>query len=160
DLIAVAGETGESEAAEFIARLRAAPGCGDIPVVVIAPYEDRDCIDRALAAGAADHLISPVDHHEFRTRIGNLLRYRSPAPAPAPPPVEEARPRFDVAEAHERLLRVLDAIPAMVCATGPDGRYRFVNHPFAEFVGRRAKQLLGRGPAEAQDDAVGRLIAE
>jgi two-component system, cell cycle sensor histidine kinase PleC len=157
DLIAVAGETGEAEAAEFIARLRAVPGCGEIPVVVIAPYEDRDCIDRALAAGAADHLISPVDHHEFRTRIGNLLRYRHAA---APPPAEEKRPRFDVAEAHERLLRVLDSIPAMVCATGADGRYRFVNHPFAEFVGRRAKQLLGREPGEAHDDALGRLIAE
>jgi PAS domain S-box-containing protein len=157
DLIVVAGETGEGEAAEFIARLRAVPGCGETPVVVIAPYEDRDCIDRALAAGAADHLISPVDHNEFRTRIGNLLRYRRIA---APPPTEEPRPRFDVAEAHERLLRVLDAIPAMVCATGADGRYRFVNHPFAEFVGRRAKQLLGRGPAEAHDDALGRLIAE
>jgi PAS domain S-box-containing protein len=156
DLVAVAGETGESEAAEFIARLRAVPGCADTPVVVIAPYEDRDCIDRALAAGAADHLISPVDHHEFRTRIGNLLRYRQGA---APPP-EEPRPRVDVSEAHERLLRVLDGIPAMVCATGADGRYRFVNHPFAEFAGRRAKQLLGRGPAEAHADALGRLIAE
>jgi len=158
DLVAVAGETGEAEAAEFIARLRTVPGCTDTPVVVIAPYEDRDCIDRALAAGAADHLISPVDHHEFRTRIGNLLRYRGPAAAAVP--AEEPRPRFDVAEAHERLLGVLDAIPAMVCATGADGRYRFVNHPFAEFAGRRAKQLLGRGPREAHDDALGRLIAE
>jgi two-component system, cell cycle sensor histidine kinase PleC len=160
DLVAVAGETGEGEAAEFIARLRAVPGCADTPVVVIAPYEDRDCIDRALGAGAADHLLSPVDHHEFRTRIGNLLRYRHVAEPPPPLPTEEPRPRFDVREAHERLLRVLDAIPAMVCATGADGRYRFVNHPFAEFVGRRAKQLLGRSPVEAHDDALGRLIAE
>jgi CheY-like chemotaxis protein len=38
DLIAVAGETGEAEAAEFITRLRAVPGCAEIPVVVIAPY--------------------------------------------------------------------------------------------------------------------------
>lgn len=158
DLVLVAGETGDAEAAEFLTRLRDVPGCAEIPVVVIAPYEDRDCIDRALAAGAADHLISPVDHHEFRTRIGNLLRYRRAAEPR--PPAEEPRLRFDVAEAHERLLRVLDAIPAMVCATGADGRYRFVNHPFAEFVGRRAKQLLGRGPAEAHDDALGRLIAE
>jgi PAS domain S-box-containing protein len=160
DLVAVAGETGEAEAAEFIAWLRAVPGCAEVPVVVIAPYEDRDCIDRALAAGAADHLISPVDHHEFRTRIGNLLRYRQPAAAPPPPPPEEPRVRVDLSEAHERLLRVLDGIPAMVCATGADGRYRFVNHAFAEFVGRRAKQLLGRGPAEAHGNALGRLIAE
>ncbi|HEY1795869.1 MAG TPA: ATP-binding protein [Stellaceae bacterium] len=160
DLIVAAGETGEAEAAEFITRLRVVPGCAEVPVVVIAPYEDRDCIDRALAAGAADHLLSPVDHHEFRTRIGNLLRYRRVVEPPSPQPPEEPSPRFDIGEAHERLLRVLDAIPAMVCATGVDGRYRFVNHAFAEFAGRRAKQLLGRGPAEAHDDALGRLIAE
>jgi PAS domain S-box-containing protein len=157
DLVVAAGETGESEAAEFIARLRAVPGCGDIPVVVIAPYEDRDCIDRALAAGAADHLLSPVDHHEFRARIGNLLRLRRTV---EPPPVEAPPSRPDLSDAHERLLRVLDAMPAMVCATGGDGRYLFVNHAFAEFVGRRAKQLLGRRPDEAHDDALGRLIAE
>ncbi|HEX5319265.1 MAG TPA: ATP-binding protein [Stellaceae bacterium] len=156
DLVAVAGDTGEGEAAEFIARLQALPGCFDIPAVVIAPYEDRDCIDRALAAGAADHLLSPVDHHEFRTRIGNLLRYRR---RPEPPADDGIR-RPGLSEANERLLRVLDAVPAMVCATGADGRYLFVNQHFAEFIGRRAKQLVGRRPAEAHDDALARLIAE
>jgi len=157
DLVIVAGETGDTEAAEFVVRLRAVAGSADIPVVVIAPPEDRDCIDRALAAGAADHLLTPVDHHEFRTRIGNLLRLRRPV---EPPPVEAPPQRQDLSDAHERLLRVLDSIPAMVCATGGDGRYLFVNHAFAEFVGRRAKQLLGRRPDEAHDDPLSQLIAE
>src|SRR5262249_2512043 len=135
--------------------LHALPGCAEVPVIVVAPYEDRDCIGRALAAGAADHLLSPVDHDEFRTRVGNLLRLRHP---PAMPEVAEDEPPVPWAEraaapplpeVHERLLHMLDAIPAMVCATAADGRYVFVNREFAAFVGKRARQLVGRRPVEA-----------
>ena len=31
---------------------------------------------KALESGATDFLISPVDHHEFRTRVRNLLTLR------------------------------------------------------------------------------------
>ncbi|HVC53456.1 MAG TPA: ATP-binding protein [Stellaceae bacterium] len=159
DLVLVAGETGDGEAADFVPRLRAVPECIDVPVVVVAPYEDRDCIGRALAAGASDHLLVPIDHHEFRTRIGNLLRQPpSLGAASRTEPAEEPFPALR--DAHERLLRVLDAIPAMVCATGCDGRYLFVNRAFAEFVGRRARQLVGRSPLDAHDDALARRLTE
>ncbi|GEM_PF-1683496 len=168
DLLMIAGETAEGEAAQFVPLLHALPDCADVPVIVIAPYEDRDCIDRALAAGAADHLLSPVDHDEFRTRVGNLLRpraRRSAAPVKAVTDGErvaweERPPRGALPEAHERLLRVLDAIPAMICATGRDGRYVFVNHHFAAFIGMRARQLVGRRPVDTHDDQLGRRLME
>ena len=73
DLIVAAGEMAQCDAARFVARLRDEADCAGVPVVVVAPYEERGSIDRALGAGAADHLLSPIDHREFRTRAKNLL---------------------------------------------------------------------------------------
>jgi PAS domain S-box-containing protein len=58
------------------------------------------------------------------------------------------------------LLRVIDAVPALVCATDGDGRYIFCNHRFASFVGLQPGRLIGRRPLEAHDDALGRRLAE
>ena len=74
DLVVLAGEMAELDAAGFVRRLHGEKTCAAVPVILVVPSEERDCINRALAAGAADHLLSPVDHDEFRTRARNLLR--------------------------------------------------------------------------------------
>jgi len=140
-----------------------------VPVIVAAAYEQRDCIDRALGAGAADHLLHPVDHLEFRTRARNLLllrRYERVArddfaglQGGAASPAQQ-RPSAGLPRAHEKLLRVIDAVPAMVCATDGDGRYIFCNHQFAAFVGLRPGKLVGRRPLEAHDDALARRLTD
>ncbi len=157
DLVVAAGEMAQCDAARFVARLRDEADCAGVPVVVVAPYEERESIDRALAAGAADHLLSPIDHREFRTRAKNLLelqRYEAAARD------EASRGFGGLSRAHERLLRVIDAVPALVCATDGEGRYIFCNHRFASFVGLRPGRLIGRRPLEAHDDALGRRVAE
>ncbi len=168
DLVIVAGEMTELDAAGFIARLHSDPGCSDVPAIVVAGFEERECIGRALAAGAADYLLSPVDHREFHARAGNLLRLhsyeqaKSPviAPLQAMPPVPLPAPSEvgNLSRAHERLLRVMDAVPALVCATDRDGRYIFCNQRFAEFVGMRAGRLIGRQPLEVHDDPLARSL--
>jgi PAS domain S-box-containing protein len=165
DLVIVAGEMTQLDAAGFIARLHGEPGCAGVPAIVVAAFEDRDCIDKALAAGAADHLLSPVGHGEFRTRVGNLLRLRGyeQARPPAIAPLEAAAqsPReANLSRAHERLLRVIDAVPALVCATDRDGRYIFCNQRFAAFVGLRSSRLIGRQPLEAHDDPLAHSLNE
>jgi PAS domain S-box-containing protein len=167
DLVVVAGEMTQLDAAGFIARLHSEPGCAEVPAIVVAAFEERDCIDQALAAGAADHLLSPIDHREFRTRVGNLLRLRGYEQAkdptiaslealqPALPTLSEAG---NLSRAHERLLRVIDAVPALVCATDRDGRYIFCNQRFAAFVGLRTGRLIGRQPLEAHDDPLARSL--
>ena len=164
DLVVVAGEMTQLDAAGFIARLHSDPACAEVPAVVVAAFEERDCIDRALAAGAADHLLSPVDHNEFRTRVGNLLRLSRAtqarqteiAPLETASPEPSPREATGLTRAHERLLRVIDAVPAMVCATDRDGRYIFCNQRFAAFVGLRPSRLIGRQPLEAHDDPLAR----
>jgi PAS domain S-box-containing protein len=164
DLVTIAGQVAELDAAGFVARLHGEPSCAGVPVIVVGAYEDRDQIDRALAAGAADHLLSPVDHAEFRTRVRILLRLRTLEAAArreiaplegAPPPREMGS---GLPRAHERLLRVIDAVPALVCATDRDGRYIFCNQRFAEFVGLRPARLIGRQPLEAHDDSLAQSL--
>jgi PAS domain S-box-containing protein len=158
DLIIAAAEMGPLDAAAFIGQLHDEKGCAAVPVIVVASYEERYAIDRALGGGAADHLLSPVDHREFRTRVQNLLALRRYETAAS----DESMSRGPVGlpRAHERLLRVIDAVPALVCATDGDGRYIFCNHRFASFVGLRPGRLIGRRPLEAHDDALARRLTD
>jgi PAS domain S-box-containing protein len=166
DLLIVAGEMTQLDAAGFIARLHGEPGCAGVPAIVVAAFEERDSIDMALAAGAVDHLLSPVDHREFRTRVGNLLRLRGheqprpPATAPLDAAASQPPGEASLSRAHERLLRVIDTVPALVCATDRDGRYIFCNQRFAAFVGLRPSRLIGRQPLEAHDDALAHSLNE
>jgi PAS domain S-box-containing protein len=158
DLVIAAIETASLEAAAFVAQLHDGVDCGEVPVLIVGAYERRICIDRALGAGAADHILSPVDHREFRTRARNLLALRRYDVAARGE--KAARNAPGLSRAHERLLRVIDAVPALVSATDGDGRYIFCNHRFASFVGMRPGRLIGRRPLEAHDDALGRRLTD
>lgn len=61
---------------EFTRRVRAVPGCADVPLVVVTVVEERRVRYEALEAGATDFLTRPIDHHECRARCRNLLTLR------------------------------------------------------------------------------------
>ena len=157
---------GARAAADFVVRLHALEGRRDVPVLVVAAEDEREAIDDARAAGAADHLLDPIDHRDFRTRATSLLRRRQmqQRERAASATIEEQRVRARAEEglqhAHEALLRVIDFIPAMICVTGRDGRYIFVNRRFAGFVGARVTKLVGRRPDEVHGDALARCLAD
>src|SRR5579862_3499663 len=73
DLVVASAEMAQLETGAFVAQLHDEARCGEVPVIVIAEFDERAAIDHALEAGAADHLVSPVDHWEFRARAQNLL---------------------------------------------------------------------------------------
>src|SRR3954470_1354684 len=111
------------DGAEFTRRFRGLPGGTAVPVLVVTAHDDRSYRVRALDAGATDFLQSPVDHFEFVARARNLLALgRSGAAKPALP---EGPP-----ETREMLSRILDAVPAMICATDRDGRCIYANAAF------------------------------
>ncbi|WP_462329744.1 response regulator, partial [Thiohalocapsa halophila] len=61
---------------DFIRRVRALPGCEDLPIIVVTIVEDRRVRYEALDAGATDFLSRPIDEQECRVRCRNLLMLR------------------------------------------------------------------------------------
>jgi PAS domain S-box-containing protein len=166
-LIVLAAATAQGEAAGFIHKLRRIEGCAEVPIIVIGAEEDLDCLERAREAGATDHLLLPINHRDFRLRARSQLapfRDRPRGGPDHPPPNGRARDgerRQDgLRQAHEMLLRVLDAIPRMICVTGQDGRYLLVNRHYAAFVGVRASRLIGKSPLEAHGGPMARHLID
>jgi two-component system, cell cycle sensor histidine kinase PleC len=156
DLIITDYKMPDLDGAEFVRRFRKLPLCFDVPVIVITVYEDRDFRYKALEAGATDFLISPVDHHEFRTRVRNLLTLRRQQEIIRKRALTlEGKLVFtnrlrveELQESRERLSRVIDTVPAMVCATDAAGRCAFVNNYMSAFFGVDAKEAAGRPMSE------------
>ncbi len=61
---------------EFTRRVRAIPGCADVPIIMVTVVEDLRIRYNALEAGATDFLTRPIDHYECRARCRNLLTLR------------------------------------------------------------------------------------
>jgi PAS domain S-box-containing protein len=160
DLIITDFKMPDLDGADFIRLFKAQDAAAEIPVIVITAYEDRDLRYRALEAGATDYLLSPVDHHEFRARSRNLLMLRRQQILLKERAIsleekiasEERRHQDALRHSHERLLRVIDAVPVMIGATDRTGRYVFVNQCWAALAGAEASRLIGRRPSEARDD--------
>jgi putative two-component system response regulator len=58
---------------EFLAALRADPGCAHLPVIVLTAANDRSIKRQALELGANDFLSKPVDPSELLPRVRNVL---------------------------------------------------------------------------------------
>jgi len=76
DLVLTDYRMPEMNGVEFIRRVRATPGCADVPIVMITVVGDRSVRYDALNAGATDFLMRPLDQIECRSRCRNLLTLR------------------------------------------------------------------------------------
>lgn len=76
DLIIADYKMPELDGVEFTRRLRAMPGCTDIPVIIVTIIDDKAVLYEALEAGATDFLNKPIDHYECKVRCRNLLTLR------------------------------------------------------------------------------------
>lgn len=151
------------DGAEFTRQFRAQPLCYDVPVIVVTIYEDRSYRYRALEAGATDFLISPVDHQEFKARVRNFLRMRNQQK------IIHRRTRSlerrlandnlvhqeELRESREILRQVIDAVPALVCATDQEGKVLFSNSAGAHRLGITPDEMVGmhRDEGLAPEDA-------
>jgi len=61
---------------DFIRLFRRTKDCQSVPVVMVTAYDEQEIRYNALDAGASDFLSKPIDHHECRARVKNLLNMR------------------------------------------------------------------------------------
>ena len=149
--------------AEFIRRFRNQPDHREVPLIVVTAYEDRAFRYEALAAGATDYLMSPVDRQEFQARCQNLLTLRRQqliimdrARSLELELAHSDRLRHEALRQSEAKLRgVIDTVPAMISATDPEGRYVFLNRFQADKFGVSQELAVGRTAAELGDAAYG-----
>src|SRR6185503_6495826 len=125
DLVLLAAVTASGEAADMMTRLRGEPECAGVPVIVVGSDQDLDAIERARAAGAADHILVPIDQRDFHIRARAELRHAAMAEAPVdcasaedPSLDADRRSAEGSRRAYETLLRLIDVIPRMLCVTG------------------------------------------
>ncbi len=143
------------DGAEFTRRVRAMAHGIDVPIVVITAYNDRRFRLDALDAGATDFLLSPVDHAEFGARIRNLIALNLHRKILRNQAMELERELADSERSRQRLLhdsrealaQVIDTLPALISATGPDGRCVFANAHLAESLGHLPAAIIGRDMA-------------
>ncbi len=160
DLVVTDFKMPEMDGADFIRKFREIPNCAEIPVMVVTAYEDRSFRYAALDAGATDFLLTPVDHHEFRARSRNLLTLRqhqklvNERAITLERRIERETDQHERAlrESHKRLLRVIDAVPAMISATTSTGRYAFINSYQANLFGVGPDEASGKTAVELLDN--------
>ena len=155
--------------AEFVTKLRRQPANGEVPVVVITAYGDRELRLQALEAGATDFLNSPVDPYEFQPRVRNLLKMghqqrliRSRA-AQLTADLDEsvATQHRLVRESREFLAQVINTVPAVIKAVDRDGKLLFVNGPATSPPSAAAPSAIppsGAPPDRRPDSEHGRML--
>ena len=140
------------DGAEMTRALRQMPDGGEVPVIIITVHDDYDFRILALRSGATDFLLSPVDHVEFLTRAKNLLKLRrqqvvlrrwARALERRLQSSEQAKVQM-LRDNHERLIQVIDTVPAMISASDAEGRLIFTNVCLARFAGSDPATLAGR----------------
>jgi two-component system, cell cycle sensor histidine kinase PleC len=154
--------------AAFVRRLRAAPACAEVPIIVVTAPEERALRAAALSAGASDFLLMPIDYDEFRARARNLLTLRRQrllleqraAARDRPVPAEEQRQRDALRHSHELLMQVIDAVPVQVSATDRAGGYVFVNDYYSRQIGRPIAEIVGLTPVAVHSTAEARAAQE
>ena len=50
------------------------PACGHIPVLMVTAMGQNKDIEKALAHGADSYIVKPIDLHQFKAKVAELLR--------------------------------------------------------------------------------------
>jgi PAS domain S-box-containing protein len=118
-------------ALDACARLRAAPGLRELPLLVAGSGDEQELVLRAIQAGADDCVATPGGDGVLRARIAALLRRRQFE--------EENRLR----EAFGRSAAILETISDAFFAVDRAWRLVYVNHAFEDLIETRRDAAAG-----------------
>ena len=63
----------EMDGIEFLKRVRAMPGCEELPIIMVTSEAARYNVVEALQSGATDYIIKPVNDRIFKEKISELV---------------------------------------------------------------------------------------
>src|SRR5215208_739828 len=102
----------------------------DAPVVFLTSHSDVDTLKQAGSVGAWGYILKPFDGRDLMAQL-EITHYKYQAD-------KTLRQR-------ERQLQLIsDTAPVFILQCDREGRYQFVNKPFAERVGWRPEHCMGQ----------------
>ncbi len=161
DLVVVHSHAPDITVTDFVRRFRDLVDNHDLPMIVIAPEDQRHLTYQAIETNGIDFLLAPVDHFEFRARARNLLTLRKQQKLldrRARPPREYVDPMPLAAERSwtaGNLQKVMDAAGTLINSVNRQGRFTQVNDPHRDLYRIDPAAMIGQeltalyGPEEA-----------
>lgn len=166
DLIVTEYKMSGMNAAEFIRRCRADPNFHGA-ILVVTAERGRGMLYEALEAGAADFLLSPIDHRELRARVRTALATAATVKRLIAErgaldrrlALQSIRIENELERCVQPYVSLLDGLAFPVVTIGPDGALHLANRAFAELIDQRRQRLHGRSVGDiGSAQALGRHL--
>ena len=135
-------------------RIKSHTSAGPIPIIMVTVLDDREAMMRALAAGAQDYLVKPVNRAELYVRVRNLLRLKAYGDHQGKYSQSLEREvgsrTADLVDSEQLYRTTFEAAPVGIVRATMGGKWLLANQTLCD--------LLGYSRLELQSDAVQGLI--
>jgi len=122
---------------ELCQELRAAPNGEELFILLVTARDDAQDLERALAAGANDYLIKPLDPARLNVRL-SVAERRIRALA------ERNQARAELQEAVRKMTDILEKTSDGFFAVDRDWKFTFVNRQAEKLLDRHREDLIGK----------------
>ena len=102
----------------------------DVPVVFLTAHSDEETLKRAVSIGPYGYILKPFDERDLMTQL-DIARHRHQA--------DKA-----LRERELQLQLISDTAPVLIIHCDREGHYKFVNKPFANRLGLRPEDCMGK----------------
>jgi two-component system cell cycle sensor histidine kinase/response regulator CckA len=126
-------------------RIKSNGAAAPIPIIMVTVLDDRDAMMRALAAGAQDYLVKPVNRAELYIRVRNLLRLKAygdnQGKYSRSLEREVGSRQADLVDSEQLYRTTFDAAPIGIVRANMAGQWLHVNQRLCDLLGYSREQL-------------------
>ncbi|MDB5954896.1 ATP-binding protein [Ramlibacter sp.] len=133
---------------ELVRRLRHDPATAQVPIVLLSARAGEGARIDGIDAGADDYLEKPFAARELLARVAARIEIAQ---------LRRAAAR-EVQLREQQLRMVTDNAPVLLLHFDREGRYRFVNEPYAAKVGMPTARMIGRTMVEVLGEAAHAML--